>query len=111
MYDLRFSRSSRCRDSAIKQANFRVPYPGRSSTSVILPRDDHIVKCVMQRAAEFQGHAPLSSIEALRVYRLREGSVAQASLRQGALPTIIIPIGYHRSHLYEQWDGVPKGFH
>jgi hypothetical protein len=67
MYGLRIFRSSRYRDSAIKQVNFRVLSFGRSSTSAILPRYDHIIRCVIQQASEFRGYAPLSSIEALQV--------------------------------------------
>lgn len=42
-----------------------------------MPNDDHIVQCVTQRAAEFQGYAPIRNIETLQVVHYGPGQQYQ----------------------------------
>lgn len=38
-----------------------------------MPSDDPVVRCIAKRAAEFQGHIPLSRLETLQVVRYHPG--------------------------------------
>ena len=56
----------RLSDGKLEQSGFR------TSSSAIIPEDDFIGQCIKERAAEFQGFEPLSSVEPLQITAYRE---------------------------------------